>query len=174
RELFIKMLLYIIMLIIILISVLSAVTSQSVEEEYANEDKKLADSNNMSDSIMLDSVEQMMILPPFELITYEPTIQFEGVDYDLIPTEEYNYYYDCYYIHTECVRDTTYFDEVCAYSLVHGWLNFATLCDVDLQNCLHRVEKGINMYGEKPEDGNDFIFYSSIYWPRNQMPSFIY
>ncbi|KAH9630858.1 hypothetical protein HF086_009089 [Spodoptera exigua] len=82
------------------------VTSQSVEEEYANEDKKLADSNNMSDSIMLDSVEQMMILPPFELITYEPTIQFEGVDYDLIPTEEYNYYYDCYYIHTECVRDT--------------------------------------------------------------------
>ncbi|XP_035441851.2 uncharacterized protein LOC118270383 [Spodoptera frugiperda] len=100
-----------------------------------------------------EKMQQKMVLPLFDLVTYGPTIVFEGVDYDLLATPTYKEYYDCYYLHTKCVRDQSNFNEVCAYHLVLGWINFATPCEIDLANCLHRMEMGIPMYGgDKKQD----------------------
>ncbi|KAF9796044.1 hypothetical protein SFRURICE_006823, partial [Spodoptera frugiperda] len=88
-------------------------------------------------------------------VTYGPTIVFEGVDYDLLATPIYKEYYDCYYLHTKCVRDQSNFNEVCAYHLVLGWINFATPCEIDLANCLHRMEMGIPMYGGDKKQGGE-------------------
>ncbi|PZC79953.1 hypothetical protein B5X24_HaOG215543 [Helicoverpa armigera] len=107
------------------------------------------------------SMKKLMKIPPPPFITYGP-FPFEGVDYDLLPKPTYDYYYDCYYLHTKCVRDRVYDNEVCSYSKSKGWVNFATQCELDLQNCLARVKSKLGMYGTTMKD--DTYFYNGDGW----------
>ncbi|XP_022827355.1 uncharacterized protein LOC111357056 [Spodoptera litura] len=105
-----------------------------------------------------EQMQSKMQLPPLELITYGPTLVFEGVDYDLLPTNIYPIYYDCYYLHTKCVRDLANFNEHCAYHRkLKRWLSFATFCDIDLINCLHREETGKGIFGQDMADDTLFV-----------------
>ncbi|XP_030036191.2 uncharacterized protein LOC115451918 [Manduca sexta] len=84
---------------------------------------------------------------------------FESVDYNDLPTDLKTYHTDCYAQYIRCVRHRTDHNPVCGYNTHSGYYDdYYSACEIELQNCLYRMQKGLGLFGTNYT--NDIIFYN--------------
>ncbi|XP_041985357.1 uncharacterized protein LOC121737736 [Aricia agestis] len=87
----------------------------------------------------------------------KPVFEFEGIDYDNLPTKLKDMYTDCEAQNIKCIRHQVALTPVCAVNYYGYWRDFNNICEFHRQNCFYFRDKGMSKFGNDIDSGWLFL-----------------